>query len=182
MRRNDRIGSARFGRLRMKKISLLLALSVASGCAQPEPTTYQVFGIGKFRQIRSDPKRHAGKLYAFAGRVINAEQTREKVSFQMLVQDRIAGLGERLANDGPLVVVYPAPDTTVADDHQVKVLGYIRQPDVGENVFGTTVSSFKLDAIALYDTFTMYPFWLPGYEELFDKWKTGDPLPEVRAQ
>jgi len=162
----------------MKKTLLALMLSIASGCAHPEPTRYQVFSIGKFRQIRNDPERHVGRLYAFVGRAINTEQTRERVSFQLLVQDRIADLGERVPSDGPLVVVYPAPDTTVADGHQVKVLGYIRGPDVGENVFGTTVSSFKLDAIALYDAFTKYSFRLPAYEELFQKWKTGDPLTE----
>ena len=162
----------------MKKTLLVFALSIASGCAHPEPTRYQVFNIGKFRQIRNDPDRHVGRLYAFVGRVSNAEQTREKVSFELLVQDRIADLGERLASDGPLVVIYPAPDTTVADGHQVKVLGYIRGPDVGENVFGTTVSSFKLDAIALYDAFTKYSFQLSGYEDLSEKWKTGDPLTE----
>lgn len=162
----------------MKKLLLVLALSVAAGCSHPEPERYETFGIGKFRQIRSNPERHVGRLYAFAGRVVNAEQTREKVSFQMLVQDRIADVGERLASEGPLVVVYPAPDTTIADNHQVKVLGYVRHPDVGENVFGATVSSFKLDAIAMYDTFTQYPFWLAGNEELHDKWKTGDPSAE----
>ena len=162
----------------MKKMLLTLALLIVTGCAQPEPTRYQAFGISKFRQIRSNPERHVGKLSAFVGRVVNAEQTREKVSFQMLVQDRIADVGERLPNDGPLVVVYPAPDTTVADGHQVKVLGYIREPDVGENVFGATVSSFKLDAIAVYDAFTQYPFWLGRYDELYSKWKTGAPLTE----
>lgn len=162
----------------MKKMLFILALALAAGCAHPGPTRYQVFGVSKFRQIRNDPERHVGRLYAFAGTVINAEQTREKVSFQMLVQDRIAELGERLPGDGPLVVVYPAPDTTVADGHQVKVLGYVRRPEVGDNVFGKTVSSFKLDAIALYDAFTQYPFWLDQYEELYTKWKTGDPLTE----
>ena len=160
----------------MKRMLLTLALLVATGCAQPEPTRYQVFGVEKFRQIRNNPERYVGKLCAFVGRVVNAEQTREKVSFQMLVQDRVADLGERLPNDGPLVVVYPAPDTTVADNHQVKVLGYVRQPEVGDNVFGKTVSSFKLDAIAVYDAFTQYPFRLDRYEELYNKWKTGDPL------
>ncbi len=163
----------------MKKVLLVLALSIASGCAHPEPTRYQVFGISKFRQIRGNPDRYVGRLYAFVGRVVNAEQTRQKVSFQMLVQDRIADLGERLPGEGPLAVVYPAPETTVAENHQVKVLGYISEHDVGENVFGTTVNSFKLDAIAVYDSFTQYPFWLAGHEELYNKWKTGDPITEA---
>ena len=162
----------------MKKVALVLVLFVTSGCTHPEPTRYQVFGINKFRQIRNEPQRYVGRLYAFVGRVVNAEQTRRKVSFQLHVQDRIAKVGEGLPSDGPLVVVYPAPDTTISDNHQVKVLGYISVPDIGENVFGTTVTSFRLNAVAMYDTFTKYPFWLAGYEDLYNKWKTGDPLAE----
>jgi len=160
----------------MKKLALVLVLFVTGGCTHPEPTRYQVFGINKFRQIRNEPRQYVGGIYAFAGRVVNAEQTRRNVSFQLLVQDRIAGIGDRLPSDGPLVVVYPAPDTTINDNHQVKVLGYISEHDVGENVFGATVSSFKLNAVAMYDTFTQYPFYLAGYEDLYNKWKTGDPL------
>ncbi|MHC4119961.1 MAG: hypothetical protein ACYSWO_20900 [Planctomycetota bacterium] len=160
----------------MKRTLFILVLAIASGCAHPEPTRYQIFGISKFRQIRKNPDRYAGKLCAFAGRAVNTEQTPEKVSFQLLVQNRFSQVGEKVASDGPLFVVYPAPDTTIADGHQVKVLGYVREPAVGENVFGVTVSSFRLDAIALYDSFTQYSFSLSGYEEQFEKWKTGEPL------
>ncbi|MBC8218554.1 MAG: hypothetical protein H8E73_08820 [Planctomycetes bacterium] len=160
----------------MKKVLLVLALSIASGCAHPGPTRYHIFSINKFRQIRGNPKRYVGRLCAFGGRVANAEQTQDRVSFQLLVQNRIADMGERPASDGPLVVVYSAPGTTVADGHQVKVLGYLRDPVVGKNVFGVTVGSFTLDAIAVYDAFTQYSFSLSGYEELFEKWKTGEPL------
>ena len=75
-----------------------------------------------------------------------------------------------------MTVVYPVGNTTVAQGHQVKVLGYVREPAVGKNVFGVTVSSFALDAIAMYDAFSQYSFSLSGYEELFEKWKTGEPL------
>jgi hypothetical protein len=160
----------------MKKMLFVVALLIAGGCAHPEPTRYQIFGIDKFRQIRKNTKRYAGELYAFAGRVANAEQAQDKVSFQLLVQNRLSGIGEQVASDGPLTVVYPGGNTTVADGHQVKVLGYVREPAVGENVFGVTVGSFTLDAIAVYDAFTQYAFWLNGYEELFEKWKTGEPL------
>ena len=77
-----------------------------------------------------------------------------------------------------LFVFYPSGKTTVADDHHVKVLGYIREPAVGKNVFGAKVSSLVLDAIALYDSFTRYPFWLSRDEKLFNKWKTGEPFTE----
>lgn len=160
----------------MKKTLFILALAIASGCARPEPTRYQIFGISKFRQIRKNPERYAGKLYAFGGRAVNTEQTRQKVSFQLMVQNRISQAHEQMENDGPLFVVYPAADTTVANGHEVRVLGYVRGPAVGENVFGVTVSSFRLDAIALYDSFTEYSFSLPGYEAHFEKWKTGEPL------
>ncbi len=153
----------------MKKILLVLALSIASGCAHPEPTRYQTFGINKFRQIKGNPKRYVGELYAFAGRVANAERTQYQVSFQLLVQNRLPDTGEQVANDGPLIVLYPGGNTTVADGHEVKVLGFVREPVVGGNVFGVTVGSFTLDAVAVYDAFTQYSFSLSGYEELFEK-------------
>lgn len=160
----------------MKKILLVLVLLIAGGCGRLEPVRYQTFGIKKFRQIKGNPKRHVGELYAFAGRVTNAERTLDRVSFQLLVQNRLQDTIEQVANDGPLTVVYPAGNTTVTDGHQVKVLGYVRKPDVGRNVFGVTVGSFTLDAIAVYDAFTQYSFSLSGYEELFEKWKTGESL------
>ncbi|NOR66463.1 MAG: hypothetical protein GQ528_03815, partial [Woeseiaceae bacterium] len=121
-------------------------------------------------------KRYVGELYAFGGRVANAEQTQDRVSFGLLVQNRLSDTGEQVANDGPLIVIYPGGNTTVADGHQVKVLGYVREPAVGKNVFGVTVGSFTLDAVAVYDAFTQYSFSLRGHEELFEKWKTGEPL------
>ncbi len=160
----------------MKKILLVLALLIVVGCAHREPTRYQTFGINKFRQIKGNPKRYIGELYAFGGRAANTERTLDRVSFQLLVQNRLQGAGEQVANDGPLTVVYPGGETTVADGHQVKVLGYVRQPDVGRNVFGVTVGSFTLEAVAVYDAFTQYSFSLRGYEELFEKWKTGESL------
>ncbi|KPK44730.1 MAG: hypothetical protein AMJ65_02230 [Phycisphaerae bacterium SG8_4] len=160
----------------MKKILFVVALLFAGGCAQTEPTRYQIFGINKFRQIKANPKRHAGELYAFGGRAANVEHTQDGVRFELLVQSRLAGTGERLPTDDPLTVVYRGGDTTVADGHQVKVLGYVGRPVVGENVFGVKVSSFSLDAIAVYDAFTQYSFSLSGYEEMFEKWKTGEPL------
>jgi starvation-inducible outer membrane lipoprotein len=160
----------------MKKMLLVVALLMAGGCAHPEPTRYQIYGIDKFRQIKTNAERHAGELYAFGGRVVDAERTRGQASFRLMVQNRLADVGEQVASDGPLIVVYPGGNTTVADGHQVKVLGYVREPAVGKNVFGVTVASFTLDAIAVYDAFTQYPFWLSAYEELFEKWKTGEPL------
>ncbi|MGB2864278.1 MAG: hypothetical protein WBC05_13190 [Sedimentisphaerales bacterium] len=81
-----------------------------------------------------------------------------------------------------LLVVYPSGKTTVADDHHVKVLGYILEPAVGRNVFGNNVSSLVLDAIALYDSFTRYPFWLSRDDELFNKWKTDEPFTAHETQ
>ncbi len=162
----------------MKKTLLVLALSVVIGCAHPEPTRYQIFGIKRFRQIKNNPKRHLGRLYAFGGRVINAEEAQNRTTFEILVQDDVPISGRRVTTGGSLLVVYPGGGTTVADGHQVKVIGYIRGPEVGKNVFGTTISSVKLDAIAMYDSFTQYPFWLTREQTLFEKWKTGEPLTE----
>ena len=166
----------------MKKTLLVLALSVISGCAYQEPTPYQIFGIQKFQEIKRNPKPHVGKLYAFGGRVINADKKENQITFEMLVQDYDSSSDSYITSNSSLLVFYPSGKTTVADDHHVKVLGYIREPAVGENVFGAKVSSLMLDAIALYDSFTRYPFWLSRDEELFNKWKTGEPFAAGETQ
>ena len=160
----------------MKKTLLVLALSIISGCTYPEPTPYQVFGIQKFLEIKRNPKPHVGKLYAFGGRVINADKKENRITFEILIQEYDPGSDSYITGNSSLLVVYPRGKTTVADDHHVKVLGYIREPAVGENVFGKKVSSLVLDAIAVYDSFTRYPFWLSRYEDMFNKWKTGEPI------
>ncbi len=160
----------------MKKTLLVLALFVIGGCSYPDPTPYQVFGIQKFNEIKRNPKPHVGKLYAFGGQVINTDKKDNQVTFGILVQENDPGSDGYITSNSSLLVVYPSGRTTVADGHHVKVLGYIRKPAVGENVFGAKVSSLVLDAIALYDSFTRYPFWLSKDEELFYKWRTGEPL------
>lgn len=162
--------------LKMKKQLLILGLSIISGCTYPDPTPYQVFGIQKFYEIKSNPKPHIGKLYAFGGNVINTYQKDDQITFEMRIQEYDRGSDSYINSNSSLLVVYPSGKTTVADGHHVKVLGYIREPAVGENVFGTKVSSLVMDAIALYDSFTRYPFWLKREEMLFNKWKTGEPL------
>jgi len=160
----------------MKKILLVLTFSVISGCSYPDPKPYQVFGIQKFYEIKRNPQRHAGKLYAFGGSVINADKKDNQTTFEILVQEYDKGSDDYITSNSSLFVFYPRGKTTIADGHHVKVLGYIREPAVGENVFGAKVSSLTLDAIALYDSFTRYPFWLRGYEDIFNKWRTGEPL------
>jgi starvation-inducible outer membrane lipoprotein len=160
----------------MKKTLLVLTLSIVGGCTYPEPTGYQVFSAEQLRQIRADPRRHAGKLCAFGGRVTEAEITQDETAFRILVQDDVSSTGGDVSSDGSLFVVYLSGKTTVAAGHYVKVLGYIREPSVGKNVFGANVNSLTLDAIAVYDAFTRYSFRLSRDEELFRKWKTGQPL------
>jgi starvation-inducible outer membrane lipoprotein len=160
----------------MKKILLVFALSVISGCVYQEPKPYQIFGIQKFYEIKKNPKPHVGKLYAFGGRVINADRKDDQITFEILIQEYDSNSDSYITSNSSLLVSYPSGKTTVADGHHVKVLGYIREPAVGENVFGAKVSSLVLDAVALYDSFTRYPFWLSRDEELFNKWKTGEPL------
>lgn len=166
----------------MKKTLFLLVLSTVCGCTHPEPTRYQILDIEQFRQIKENPKRHSGRLCAFGGRAINTEKTLKQVTFQLLIQNYISNSERNIFTGGTLSVIYPGPETTVADGHQVKVLGYLREPAVGKDLFGTTVSALKLDAIAIYDSFTQFEFRLNGYEELFNKWKTGEPLSAGKIQ
>lgn len=160
----------------MKKTLLVLAFSIVVGCTYPDPTGYKVFGIEKLREIKQNPERHAGKLYAFGGRVVDAERTESQTVFRILVQNGVSSGADNAAGDNSLFVVYPSGKTTVADGHHVKVLGYIREPSVGKNLFGANVASVTLDAVAVYDAFTGYPFRLSRDEELFRKWKTGEPF------
>jgi len=160
----------------MKKTLLVLMLSIVGGCMYPEPTGYQVFSVERLRQIKADPRRHIGKLCAFGGRVTEAEITQDATAFRILVQDDVSSTANDVSSDGSLFVVYPSGKTTVAAGHYVKVLGYLREPSVGKNVFGANVSSLTLDAVAVYDTFTRYSFRLSRDEELFRKWKTGQPF------
>ncbi len=171
----------RRGRM-MKKTLLLLVLCVSAGCTHPVPTRYHVLSVRKFRQVRNAPQRHTGRLYAFAGRVINTEQAQGRIVFQILVQNGIAGPGEELAGEGPLTVVYPGDKTTVAENHQVKVLGYMRDPETGKDLFGKTVTALTMDAIAVYDYFTGYEFHVESEQALFEKWKTGEPLTPAEAR
>lgn len=160
----------------MKKVLLVLGLITAGGCTYPDPSGYQVFSVEKLRQIKQNPGRYAGKLYAFGGVVTDAEQRQDQTAFRMLVQDaRPIEAGDD-AGDRSLFVVYPSAKTTVAKDHYVKVLGYIREPSVGKNLFGDRVSSLTLDAVAVYDAFTRYAFRRSRDEQLFRKWQTGQPL------
>lgn len=159
----------------MKKTLLVLAFSIVGGCTYPDPTGYKVFGIEKLREIKQNPGRSVGKLYAFAGRVVDSEKTESQTMFRILVQDTVSSEAHNVA-DNSLFVVYPSGRTTVADGHHVKVLGYIREPSIGNSLFGDKVASLTLDAVAVYDTFTGYPFRLSRDEELFRKWKTGEPL------
>jgi hypothetical protein len=161
---------------KMRKTLLVLAFSIVAGCTYPDPTGYKVFGVEKLRQIKQDPERYVSKLCAFGGLVVDAEKTESRTVFRILVQDEVSTEADNAADDDALFVVYPSGKTTVADGHHVRVLGYIREPAVGKDLFGSKVASLTLDAVAVYDAFTGYPFRLSRNEELFRKWKTGEPL------
>lgn len=160
---------------KMRKSLLVIALSIVGGCTYPDPTGYKIFGIEKLREIKQNPQHYAGRLYAFGGNAVDVEKTDSQTVFRILVQGGATKEADNAA-DNSLFVVYPSGRTTLADGHYVKVLGYIREPSIGKNLFGTKVASLTLDAIAVYDTFTGYPFRLSHNEELFRKWKTGEPL------
>jgi hypothetical protein len=168
--------------LKMKKKLLVLVLLIISGCTYPDPMPYQIFGVQKFQEIKRNPKLYVGKLYAFGGHVINTDKKEDRITFEMLVQDYDPGSDSYINSYSSLLVVYPSGKTTVADDHHVKVLGFIREPAIGENIFGKKVSSLVMDAIAVHDSFTRYPFWLSRYEDVFNKWKTGEPFTARETQ
>jgi len=160
----------------VRRSLLVLVLAIAAGCTYPDPTGYRVFGQEKLRQVKQNPKRHTGELLAFRGLVTDTEEGQDQTAFRMLVQDQSAGRTADPSGDNSLFVVYPSAKTTVAKDHYVKVLGYVRETAVGESLLGEKVSSLTLEAIAVYDEFTRYAFRLSQDEQLFRKWQTGKPL------
>ncbi len=160
----------------VRKTLFVLVLVITGGCTYPDPTGYRVFGEEKLRQVKQNPKRHAGEILAFGGLVTDVEERRDQTAFRMLVQDQASGGTSDTSADNSLFVIYPSVKTTVAKSHYVKVLGYIREPAVGKSLLGEKVSSLTLEAIAVYDTFTRYAFRLSPDEELFRKWQTGKPL------
>ena len=161
----------------MNKTLLILILAAASGCAYQEPVPYKIFGIQKFLEIKRNPKPFVGKLYAFGGRVTSTDVKSNMTTFRILVQEYDPGTSSYITGNSSLLVIYPAGGTTVADGHHVKVLGYIREPAVGKTILGDKVSSLAMDAVAIYDSFTRFPFCLSDQQDLFNKWKTGEPLP-----
>jgi len=160
----------------MSKTLLVLALVIVGGCTYPDPTGYRIFGAEKLRQIKQNPKRHAGELLAFGGLVTDTEERQDQTAFRMLVQDQASSETGDASGDSSLFVIYPSVKTTVAKGHYVKVLGYIRESAVGKSLLGDRVGSLTLDAIAVYDAFTRYAFRLGPDEEIFRKWQTGQPL------
>jgi starvation-inducible outer membrane lipoprotein len=160
----------------VRKTLLVLVLVITGGCTYPDPTGYRVFGEEKLRQIKQNPKRHAGELLAFGGLVTDTEERQDQTAFRMLVQDQASSETGDASADSSFFVVYPSVKTTVAKGHYVKVLGYIRESAVGKSLLGDRVGSLTLDAIAVYDAFTRYAFRLRPDEELFRKWQTGKPL------
>lgn len=148
----------------IRKFLIFLSILLLSGCL-----TYRTHSKSLLNQIDKNPSRYTGQLFAFNGRVIQASETNNKIVFQMIAQDYSDDFG-----GGSITIVYESGNTSIARDHDVKVLGKIGNVIEGKNLFGGTVSSITMHAIAVWDTTAGKVFWLKAHDDTYRKWKSGE--------
>ena len=159
---------------------------------------YNVFKKDVLYHIEKNPSKYYGSLAAFYGRVIQAAETNEETILQLLTKNKgwyskgfynsklniHLGAGYTEPSDpsfGPsLIISFRKTDIPVAKTSYIKVLGYIGPPIEGHNVFGASVSSLTMTAIAIGipgDTYFMEEdtvYYQEKDEELVKQWKSGE--------
>ncbi len=159
---------------------------------------YNVIKKDVLYHIEKNPSKYHGSLVAFYGRVIQATETNEETILQLLTKNKGwyskgfydsklgihlgAGYIEPSATSfGPsLIVTFRKTNIPVAKTSYIKVLGYIGPTIEGYNVFGASVSSLTMAAIAIAipgDTYFMEEdtvYYQEEDEELIKQWKSGE--------
>lgn len=141
------------------------------GCEpyQSAPERCKAFDTDVMYHIEKNPSKYIGELYAFEGRVIQAQESDYGIVFQMLTE-----IGHYA---GPsLIVSFDRSDTPIVENSGVTVLGWIGPPIEGRNAFGARVSSLTIDAIAVRDGWgrgTCYFKGGPADREIWDQWWSG---------
>lgn len=158
----------------MKRVLLTVILTTVvlpfCGCEpyQAKPVTFRVFDYDVLYHIEKNPSKYVGKLYAFQGRVIQAQESKDGIVFQMLT-----GNWPGSYHTGPsLIVSLDRSDTPIVEKSWVKVLGHIGPPIEGQNIFGGYVSSLTIDAIAVLVNGTYYYSRLN--KEIVEQWSSGE--------
>jgi hypothetical protein len=131
---------------------------------------YKTFSKETLNQILKNPQKYRGKLYALEGDVIQASESENTITFQIRVADPFKDfdLGETL------IVSYPSSETSVVKEHTVMVMGYIGSDITGKNIFGGTISTVIMEAIAIFDYKTQTTYSLVKHKGTVDKWISGE--------
>ncbi|MCK5600841.1 hypothetical protein KAR91_03170, partial [Candidatus Pacearchaeota archaeon] len=142
------------------------------GCYSYQPN-YGTHSKDFLLQIEKNPTRYNSTLCAFEGEVISAQQIGDVTMFQISVTQ-----GSYDYSAASLMVAFNGGNTTVAREHEVKVLGYIGDTMAGQNVFGATVTMPTMVAIGIIDynknDFTRRGYYINAEKEIFDKWASGE--------
>lgn len=133
-----------------------------------QPETYRVSYYDTLYHIKKNPRKYIGKLYAFQGRVIKAQESKDGIVFQILTGDMPGSY-----RTGPsLIVSFNHSGTSIVEESRVKVLGRIGLPMEGQNVFGGYVSSLTMSATAVLVDGTCY--YSQPDEEIVKQWSSGE--------
>lgn len=148
-------------------LTVLLSISVAilSGCI---PASYRTHSRSLIYQIEKNPSRYMNQTLAFEGRVIQASESKNRIIFQIIAQNYPNDFG-----GSAITVVYENGNTTIARNHNVKVLGKIGNTIEGENAFGAKITSITMQAIAVWDITAERVSWLKEHEGVYKKWSSG---------
>ena len=163
----------------MKTRNVVLTIVLAGvilpfyGCEpyQSAPVRCKAFDTRVLYHIEKNPSKYVGEVYAFEGRVIQAQESKDGIVFQMLTE-----IGYYI---GPsLIVSFDRSDTPIVENSGVTVLGRIGPPIEGQNAFGARVSSLTMDAIAVADGQRGYGtcYFKGSLEdrEIWDQWRSGE--------
>ena len=130
--------------------------------------TCRTFQNRTLYQIEKNPSKHIGKLYAFQGEVLQAQESNSEIVFQMLTKDYRGSY-----DYGPsLTVLFNRPNTPIVRKSWVKVLGYIGPAIEGRNAFGASVSSLTVKAIAV--TVDGHIYYSTKDEATVEQWRSGE--------
>ena len=167
----------------MRKLALLALLLLICGCGGDAPQSinpysyekpdvgYKTFEYNLLYQIKKNPAKYTGKLYAFKGEVIQSHESEYGVAFQILTANRIGS-----SYTGPGLMVYFTHTNTgdgLAEKDWVRVLGHIDSVEEGENAYGGYVRVVRMNAIAVDSRRTGIVYSFKTDKEIVDQWSDG---------
>lgn len=162
----------------MKTRNVVLTIVLAGvilpfyGCEPYQhPTTLaerSTFDKDVLYHLEKNPRKYLGELYAFHGRVIQAQESSSEIVFQILTADWF----ESYPTGSSLIVTFDRSDTPIVEESWVNVLGYIGPTIEGQNAFGARVSSLTMDAIAV-NVGGMHYYYRKD-EEIVKRWISGE--------